>query len=97
MPLKIVFLRPLNWSRLNPITKAFLPPSREYVSILRTSEIAFDLGIQIKYFYYVGQSCRLLKLMVKCTSTLHQNLCQNLLWEFNYNLRYIKSYVLNCF
>ena len=27
MPLKIVFLRPQNRSRLNPITKALLPPS----------------------------------------------------------------------
>ena len=28
MPLNKVFLRPQNWSRLNPITKARLPPSR---------------------------------------------------------------------
>ena len=28
MPLKTVFLRPQNRSRLNPITKALLPPSR---------------------------------------------------------------------
>ena len=28
MPLNVVFLRPQNWSRLNPITKARFPPSR---------------------------------------------------------------------
>ena len=30
MPLKIVFLRPQNCSRLKPITKALLPPSRYF-------------------------------------------------------------------
>ena len=29
MPSKIVFLRHQNWSCLNPITKALLPPSRD--------------------------------------------------------------------
>ena len=29
MPLKVVFWRPQNWSRLKPITKALLPPSRD--------------------------------------------------------------------
>ena len=28
MPLNKEFLRPQNWSRLKPITKALLPPSR---------------------------------------------------------------------
>ena len=39
MPLKIVFLRPQNWSRLkNPIAKALLPPSRNWESEGRDSE-----------------------------------------------------------
>ena len=37
----------------------------DYTSRLRTSKIMFHVGFRIKYLYYVGQSCGLLKLMVQ--------------------------------
>ena len=51
----------------------------EYLSKLRTSKITLNLGFRIEYFYYIRQSCWLLKLMVQIynyiTSNIFINMC----------------------
>ena len=69
----------------------------EYYSKLRTSKIMFDSGLTCKHFYYVGQSCWQLKLMLQICKYITSKLVSKCVLTIQFQLCYIKNHVLNGF